>query len=287
MTIIAHLSDLHFGSEAPATTAALVDELNREALDLVILSGDLTMAARESEFRRAAEFIAALDAPTLAVPGNHDITPYRLPERFLAPYRRWRRHIARQIEPAWYGERAAVVGLNTARRMRLRLDWSHGSLSRGQIASLARRFRHAGPEAFRIVVAHHPFLAEETEDLSNRPRVMVKRAQDALRTFAAERVDLVTAGHLHRTYAAQWGASPLKGAVVAEGGAAGRPVTVIQAGTALSARTRGEPNSFNRIEIGPDRLAVHPVTWFGDRWEREPEPLVELDRAPNAAASVA
>jgi len=283
MTLIAHLSDLHFGSEAPATTAALVDELNREALDLVILSGDLTMAAREREFRLAADFIAALDAPTLSVPGNHDITPFRLPERFLAPYRRWRRYVSREIEPAWFGDRAAVVGINTARRMRLRLNWSHGSVSRSQIRSLARRFRHAAPDAFRIVVAHHPFLAEETEELAGRPGVMVKRARDALKTFAAERVDLVTAGHLHRTYAAQWGNSPVTGAVVAQDGTAGRRVTVIQAGTALSARTRGEPNSFNRIEIGPGGLAVHAVTWFGTRWERDPEPLIEIERARDAS----
>lgn len=176
-----------------------------------------------------------------------------------------------------------MVGLNTARRMRLRLNWSHGSLSRGQIRGLARRFAPASTDAFRIVVAHHPFLAEQTEDLAGRPRVMVKRAHDALRAFAMERVDLVTAGHLHRTYAAQYGSPPVTGAVVAEDGTRGHKVTVIQAGTALSARTRGEPNSFNRIEIGRDRLAVHTVTWFGTRWERDPEPLVEIARHPHDA----
>jgi hypothetical protein len=62
----------------------------------------------------------------------------------------------------------------------------------------------------------------------------------------------------------------------------GRKVTVIQAGTALSARTRGEPNSFNRIEIDADRLAVHAVIWEGSRWVRADEPMVSLDRAPIA-----
>jgi 3',5'-cyclic AMP phosphodiesterase CpdA len=287
MTVIAHVSDLHFGSEEPGTAQALVDELNRESLDLVILSGDLTMAARENEFVRAMAFVRALKAPVLAVPGNHDITPYALAERFLAPYRRWRRHVGRELEPAWFGERTAVVGLNTARRMRLRLDWSHGSLSRRQIHGLAGRFAGAPDDAFRIVVAHHPFLAEVTEDLSGRPRAMVTRAHDALKAFAAERVDLVTAGHLHRTYAAQFGAPPTTGAVVAEEAADGHKVTVIQAGTALSSRTRGEPNSFNRIEIDGNRLAVHPVTWFGARWEREPDPLIEIGRhshRPGASA---
>lgn len=293
MTLIAQVSDLHFGSEEPATTQALVDELNRERLDLVILSGDLTLAARSDEFARARRFIDALDAPTLAVPGNHDLTPYKIVERLVRPWARWKRHVATDLEPSWFGEGVAVIGLNTARRMRLKLDWSHGSISRLQIGSLRRRFARARTDDFRIVVAHHPFIDEAGVDLSDRPSAIVKRADRALAAFVEQRVDLVTCGHLHRTYFAGFGGdAPAKGlehgaepaadetagAVVAEAGEPRHRVTVIQAGTALSHRTRGEPNSFNRIEISAGRLAVHKVTWFDTRWEREPEPLVEIDR---------
>lgn len=279
MTLIAHLSDLHFGSEDAQTTEALVDELNREPLDLVILSGDLTMAARHDEFRRARAFMDALQAPVLTVPGNHDITPYQIVERFVAPYGRWRKHISKTIEPTWSGEDVTVVGINTARRMRLRLDWSHGSINQYQIAALMSRFPAPDVSGFRVVVAHHPFIAEEGVDLSGRPRVMVKRANHALKAFAAARVDLVTAGHLHRTYAAIFRAEEGESAVVAEKTQADHTVTVIQAGTALSSRTRNEQNSFNRIEIAGNRLAVHPVSWFGTRWERDPEPLTVIEHA--------
>jgi 3',5'-cyclic AMP phosphodiesterase CpdA len=285
VTLIAHVSDLHFGSEDPRVTAALVDALNSEPLDLVIVSGDLTMAARESEFGRARAFIDALAAPTLAVPGNHDITPFRLPERFLAPYRRWQRHVAMELEPAWFGEKAAVVGLNTARRARLRLNWSHGSLSRGQIARLGRRFRPAARDAFRIVVAHHPFLAEVSDAALQRPQVMVKRARAALGVFQREGVDLVLAGHLHRTYAARFGGTASASAVVARERAAGHSVTVIQAGTALSSRTRGERNSFNRLEIDGHRLCVRTVTWSGRRWELGARPLVVVERHAHTGGS--
>ncbi|WP_108658455.1 metallophosphoesterase family protein [Acuticoccus kandeliae] len=278
MTLLAHISDLHFGSEDPETTAALIDELNREKMDLIILSGDLTMAARHNEYERARAFIDALDAPVIAVPGNHDITPYALGERFFAPYRRWHSYVHRELEPSWFGRDVAVVGLNTARRMSLRLDWSHGSLSRSQIDELSDRFARARDSAFRIVVAHHPFIAEDAEDLSDRPRVMVRRAQKALAAFAEQRVDLVTAGHLHRTYSAAFHTPEDVGAVVASRTQPGQRVTVIQAGTALSSRTRGEPNSFNRIEIEEDELAVHPVIWGRKGWQREEEPLVFIER---------
>jgi len=287
MTAIAQLSDIHFGSESEGAAAALVDALNREPLDLVILSGDLTMAARRREFEQARAFIAALKAPTLSVPGNHDITPYHLPERFSVPYRRWRKYVSRELEPVWQNADVAVVGLNTARRMRLRLDWSHGSLSRRQIAALGGRFDDLPETPFRIVVAHHPFLEEATDDFGGRPRVMVKRATQALEAFCDARVDLVLAGHLHRTYAAAYegkdsadavDADVMEGEVLAAAETARHRVTTIQAGTALSARTRGEENSFNRIDIADGAMHVHAVVLGEDGWRRAEVPLVTVER---------
>ncbi|WMS44475.1 metallophosphoesterase [Acuticoccus sp. MNP-M23] len=286
MTAIAQLSDIHFGSESDGAAAQLVDAINREPLDLVILSGDLTMAARRREFELAREFIDALKAPTFCVPGNHDITPYQLAERFGAPYRRWRKYVSEELEPVWQNTDVAVVGLNTARRMRLQLDWSHGTVSRKQISRLGGRFDALDETPFRIVVAHHPFLAEETDDLGVRPRVMVKRATEALEAFCDARVDLVLAGHLHRTYAAAYEGEDVPapetgvtaGEVLAEAETARHRVTTIQAGTALSARTRGEENSFNRIDIEDGAMRVHAVVLGEDGWRRAAVPLVTVSR---------
>ena len=257
-TRIAHLSDIHFGSEAPGSAALLASTLNGGNYDLVVLSGDLTMGARNREFAAARAFMDKLEAPTFAVPGNHDITPYHLPERFLAPYRRWQTHISPILEPVWSNAQVAVVGLNTARRMRFGIDWSHGSVSRRQLEDLPRRF--AGPQTpFRIVVAHHPFIAENTPDLDRRGRTLVRRAKVALASFAQSRVDAVLAGHLHRTYTAAFTHE-----------IDGHTVTAIQAGTALSSRVRGEPNSFNHIEIDDEAMTVAAVTLEGSGgWRRQ------------------
>ena len=277
MTAIAQISDIHFGSEVEGAAEALLDELNSESLDLVILSGDLTMAARSDEYEKARAFIDALKAPTLSVPGNHDLTPYNLPERLLVPYRRWRHYVSQEIEPSWSDGTVSIVGLNTARRMRLRLNWSHDSLSHGQIAALGPRFDALGETPFRIVVAHHPFLEEDTLELQDRPRVMVKRSEQALAEFAQENVDLVIAGHLHRTYTAAYrGSTRRRGRKSGAEAVSDHEVTLLQAGTALSGRTRGERNSFNRIEVSDDVLEVHTVILGDDGWLRAPQPLVRI-----------
>ncbi|MEM6847500.1 MAG: metallophosphoesterase [Pseudomonadota bacterium] len=272
-TRIAHLSDIHFGSEAPGSAALLASTLNSGQYDLVVLSGDLTMGARHREFAAARTFMDQLEAPTFAVPGNHDITPYHLPERFLAPYRRWQTHISPVLEPVWSNTQVAVVGLNTARRMRFGIDWSHGSVSRRQLDDLPRRFGGA-QTPFRIVVAHHPFIADGAANLDRRGQKLVRRAKHALASFAQSQVDAVLAGHLHRTYTAAFTRE-----------IDGHTVTAIQAGTALSSRVRGEPNSFNYIEIDDDAMTVAAVTLEGRGGWRRQSTAITI-RSPTGGGSV-
>ena len=54
MIRLAHLSDLHFGRTDANLLLPLEDELSRARPDLVVISGDLTLSAREREFREAA-----------------------------------------------------------------------------------------------------------------------------------------------------------------------------------------------------------------------------------------
>mgnify|MGYP005864678259 CR=1 FL=1 len=116
MRRIAHLSDLHFGATDPAVVEALAAELAADRPDLVLISGDLTMRARRREFREARRFIERLPGPVLAVPGNHDVSPFRLVERFLDPFATWRRELGHATEWLWQDAELAVVGVNTARR---------------------------------------------------------------------------------------------------------------------------------------------------------------------------
>jgi 3',5'-cyclic AMP phosphodiesterase CpdA len=59
----------HFTAEAQAAAVRKAREL---APDLVVCTGDFTATALEEEFVAARALVAGLDAPLLAIPGNHD-----------------------------------------------------------------------------------------------------------------------------------------------------------------------------------------------------------------------
>jgi len=263
-TRIAHLTDVHFGATDPLVVAGLIAELNAFPPDLVVISGDLTMGARRSEFRAARQFIDSLPAPVLSVPGNHDITPYRLVERFFVPYARWHEAISPETEPVWTDSRVAVLGLNTARRMSRHLDWSRGRVTGFGLRRLVARLAALPAGLVRIVVAHHPLLPPEGEV----SRQVAGNAARALAAFAAQNVRLVLAGHLHRSYArlsAPGGSGPL----------------IVQGGSATSIRLRGEPNAYNRVTVfGDGMVRIEGRIWTGAGWAQsltQPVDLPALD----------
>jgi len=247
VVVVAHISDLHFGREVPALAAALIETLRAIAPDFVAVSGDLTQHGRRAELAAAREFIEALPAPALVVPGNHDM-PKRPWSRFVRPWARWHAVIERPLEPTLTGPGYVAAGVNTARTWRPHFDWSRGRIGDAQLDTIEQTFAAAGPHDVRVLVAHHPFLLGEAE----RHRGLVGGAEAALVRLRRARVDLVLGGHVHLGYAD------------AVGG-----VVVAQSGTTFSDRLKGEPQGFNRITVARRRLVVEHYRAVGERFERD------------------
>jgi 3',5'-cyclic AMP phosphodiesterase CpdA len=221
---------------------------------LVAISGDFTQRARTEQFAEACRFLETLrdrGHEVLGVPGNHDIPLYDVLRRFLSPLTRYRKFIDDSLCPMLDLPGVTVLGINTARS----LTFKDGHISHEQIDYIRRSFDGTGPEKPRVLVMHHPLFALPVGDGPELGKAM-DDSDRALDVIADLGVDLVLAGHNHR-------ASADEAEKLAKG--AGKTL-VVQAGTATSTRLRGEPQSFNRIEIDGSGVIVTVEVWNGNNF---------------------
>lgn len=253
MSVLLHISDTHFGTEQAQVLEALVELAAQQRPDLVVLSGDITQRARPHQFRAARAFTDRLGAPVLAVPGNHDIALFDLWSRLTKPYARYATAFGSDTEPTHASADWLVIGVNTTR------TWRHknGEVSAAQIDRVARRLSTASPDQLRVVVVHQPLAVTEARD---RPNLLRGHAA-ARQAWAEAGADLMIGGHIHLPYT-----------VALQDGE--RRAWVVQAGTAVSSRTRtGVPNSVNIVRwMAPsnDAVASERVCHI-EQWDWSPQ----------------
>lgn len=229
MSRLLHLSDLHFGTEDPEVTAALLQLAREQQPDLCLLSGDITQRARRAQFAAARAFVQQLPAPVLAVPGNHDLPLFNLPLRLLNPYGNYRRAFGPSLEPQLERDDLLLIGVNSTRPARHK----DGEVSTAQIERVAARLRQARPGQLRVIMLHHPVCAIQPTDVAN---LLIGR-EHAIPAWVDAGADLLLAGHIHLPY------------LTTLGGTSERRAWALQAGTGVSRRVRGTvPNSVNLIE---------------------------------------
>jgi len=247
VSVILHASDLHFGKADPAVVTAFLKEIDHQAPDLVVLSGDFTQVGSREEFIRARDFIKSIPAPVFTVPGNHDIPRYDLPVRFFDPMKLYRDYIAPIEDTVHENDEAFIVGINTARPVVPHWNWANGMVSQEQIESTHNHFRHAPNDKVRIFVCHHPLLNVESVPIDT----IVWGSTDLLYALEDQHVDLVLTGHVHH-------ASILP----REPGMGPGPV-MVGCASATSTRLRSQTNGYNLIHIGPDKIRVDLIHWDG------------------------
>ncbi|WP_254620903.1 metallophosphoesterase [Sphingomonas sp. CL5.1] len=247
-TKLFHVSDVHFGAEDPEALAWFAERVADEKPDAVIMTGDLTMRARPSEFDAGGRWLRSLDVPVTLEVGNHDLPYYWDPvRRLFMPYRRYgaaEKLIERPLELAG----VSIIPLKTTARAQLRLNWSKGRVGRDALDLALGQIADAPRGNLIFVVGHHPLIEGPTTG-SGRTRGGAR----ALAALADAGAHAVLSGHVHDPFDIPFDRD-------------GWRVRLIGAGT-LSRRLRKTPPSFNEIRVDGNRfetllrtLSPRPVT---------------------------
>ncbi|WP_276298837.1 metallophosphoesterase family protein [Halorussus lipolyticus] len=162
-TTLAVFADPHLSTDKEGTwkayhrteqrLRAAVADANDRDVDGVILAGDLTEDGRPEDFDGVADALADLNAPFVAVPGNHDV-PKSFDDHDTPPVSEFADRFAPDEFP--YRQRLGgvdVLGLNSASSPDGELDATHdGAISENQLAWLESTL----PETdTALVVSHH------------------------------------------------------------------------------------------------------------------------------------
>jgi Icc protein len=223
--VIAHLSDLHTGSQyfvSNLLDRALV-EVNDLTPDVVVVTGDLTNMGYRQEFREARGYLDRLTCPdVLVVPGNHDSrnVGYAHFERLFA---------ARETVVRKNG--VTLVGVDSTEP-----DLDYGRIGRHRYSTIREAFKQ-DPEAFKVFILHHHLLPIPG---TGRERNIVNDAGDVLEVLMECGVNLVLSGHKHVPYA--WHLENMY---------------IVNAGTVATLRLRGDTKPcYNIVEIAGNHVAI-------------------------------
>jgi 3',5'-cyclic AMP phosphodiesterase CpdA len=278
---LVHLSDLHFGGYADLKQIEALDNfLPTLSPSAVVISGDLTQRARHGEFQAAHLFLQRLRAaaPTLVVPGNHDIEWWKSPLGLLGErrkYAKYTRYFGNDLRPVLEVPGAVIAGGLSGYGVAFgSLTWNlrdlavKGHLPRSETNRVQRVFAAAPPGVARVLVFHHNVLAG---GLSRR--MGLARWRSAHKRLLATGADVILCGHDH-----QEGAGQIQGSLA-----------VSTSGTHSSRVRGGRPSVFNLVKVDDQAVHIQHFRWVSNHRQFIPSDTYSFARRgpPQVAVSIA
>lgn len=238
-----HVSDIHIGATSEAILDAAHRTIKAQSGAVLVVSGDLTQRGSREEFRRARDWVDAVNLPAIAVPGNHDTPLLHAGHRVFKPFERYADYFGDLTRHLKAGP-VRLLPLNTARGWQSRANWAEGSVALDQLEDMLSEANEA--DTIPIMVCHHPFTPFSGAGLRTRTR----RGDIASGRLAESPVRLLMTGHVHTPHMDRIKAS--SGEYIA-----------LSAGT-LSLRLRSSPPGFNVVDVDAEGMTVSPFTFDHD-----------------------
>lgn len=249
---IVHLSDLHFGGLADLPQVEALERfVPTLETDAIVVSGDLAQRARHGEFQRARVFVRQMQAhaPTLVIPGNHDLEWWLSPlglRGSAVKYRKYCQYFG-DVRPVLQVPGAVIAGALSSYGVAFgSLTWNlndiavKGHLPRSETDRVKALFAAAPRDVARVLVIHHNVLPGEVSR-----RYGLARWRSAHRRLLDTGVDLVLCGHDH-----------YEGAGQVEG-----RITVSTSGTHSFRSRGGRASVFNVVRIESNAIHVQHYRW--------------------------
>ena len=195
MKSIVHISDLHFGKPFVQDAGrAVLRFLEENPHDALICSGDIVQFAEvKSSWQEARDFFAQVAAPTVIVPGNHDVLRFFPIARWLTPMNRYFEYINAHRDMRVNLPGLDVVGLGTMRTWTIEL----GFITKQQLGYVEDSFKNSSADNFKVIVQHQ----SPKRFFKGLLPTYVRGYKRALKTYAKTGVDLILTGHNHFVHA--------------------------------------------------------------------------------------
>jgi 3',5'-cyclic AMP phosphodiesterase CpdA len=222
---VAHISDLHVSSKyfVPEWMDTVICGINEGEVDLVIVTGDLTMDGHLHEFELALDHINQIKAETLLVPGNHDAMNggYEIFEELFG-----------SRKPTFSNECVSIVGMDSSEP-----DIHDGTIGRHNYSIIRERLM---VDKVTILALHHHVIPVPK---TGREWNILTDAGDVLALCVDIGLDLVLSGHRHLPWVWEL-----------------QDTHFVTAGTACTRRLKGRSfPSYNIIDIKDNRIILDQI----------------------------
>lgn len=222
---IAHISDLHVSSHyfVPEWAYKVIDHINSEGVDLVIITGDITMDGHPHEYDQALSILNGIDTEMFIVPGNHDAMNggYEIFEEIFGTRK-----------PFFENDEVAILGMDSSEP-----DINDGKIGRHNYPIIRERLTK---DKVTIMALHHHVIPVPR---TGREFNILSDSGDVLKLCVDLKLDLVLSGHRHLPWIWEL-----------------QDTHFVTAGTACTRRLKGRSfPSFNTVDVKGDNIRLEQV----------------------------